>query len=226
MYRASVFYFSGLLLFSIPAFWPTYFFPPKYDTNWHVHLHGAAMFAWVMLLIAQAGLIRTKRQAIHRQLGKVSYGLVPLMVVSTLLMAAYRLRQKIDVDTLYFLYVQLALIALLALSYGLAIARRREPPLHMRYMVCTALTLVDPIVARLLFFNLGMDFPLGQVVTYGLVDAMLLALIWNDGRKSRPIRVYPAMLAIFVAVQVPTFFLYKLPAWREFAQWYAALPLP
>ncbi len=226
MYRAAVFYFSGLLLLSIAAFWPTYFFPPKYETDWHVHLHGVAMFAWVLLLIAQAGLIRARRHDIHRQLGKISFALVPLMVASTLLMAAYRLRQKIDIDTLYFLYLQLALIALLALAYGLAMARRRVPALHMRYMVCAALTLVDPIVARLLFIGLGMDYPEGQVITFALVDTILLALIWNDQRHGRPIRVYPAMLAIFVAVQVPTFFLYKSPAWREFAQWYAALPLP
>lgn len=46
VYRAAVFYFSGLLLLSIAAFWPTYFFPPKYETDWHVHLHGVAMLAW------------------------------------------------------------------------------------------------------------------------------------------------------------------------------------
>lgn len=226
MYRASVFYFSGLLALSIAAFWPTYFFPPKYETDWHIHLHGVAMFAYMMLLIAQAWLIRTQRQAIHRQLGKVSYALVPVMVVSTLLLAGYRLRQKIDVDTIYFLYVQLSLIALLALSYGLAIARRHEPALHMRYMVCAALTLVDPIVARLLFFTLGVDFPQSQMFTYCLVDAILVALIWNDRRQGRPMRVYPVMLAVFIAVQAPTFFLYKLPAWLGFAQWYARLPLP
>lgn len=226
MYRAAVFYFSGLLLLSIPAFWPTYFFPPKYESDWHVHLHSVAMFAWVLLLIAQAGLIRAKRHDIHRQLGKISYALVPLMVISTLLMAGYRLRQKIDVDILYFLYVQLSLIAFLALSYGLAMARRHVPALHMRYMVCAALTLVDPIVARLLFNGLAMDFPETQGVTFALVDTILLALIWNDQRQGRPIRVYPAMLAVFIAVQAPTFFLYKLPAWREFAQWYAAVPLP
>ncbi len=46
----------------------------------------------------------------------------------------------------------------------------------MRYMVCAALTLVDPVVARLLFIGLGMDYPEGQVVTFALDDTILLAL--------------------------------------------------
>ena len=226
MYRASVYYFGALLLLAIPAFWPTYLFPPNYESDWHVHLHGLAMFAWVALMIAQASLIRGRHAALHRRLGKVSYGLVPLMVLSTVLLAGYRLRQKIDLDALYFLYVQLFLIALLATSWMLAMANRRQPQVHMRYMACVALTLVDPILARVLFFYGGMDFPATQVVTFGVVDAILIALALHDRAHHPAIRVYPRMLLVFVIAQLPTFFLYKLPAWQAFAEAYAALPLP
>jgi uncharacterized membrane protein len=224
--RAVVFWFSGLLLLAIPAFWPTYLFPPKYETDWHVHLHAAAMLAWMLLLIAQGALMRTGRRELHRALGKVSYGLVPLMLVSTALLAHYRLRQEINEEVLYFLYVQVALFTQLLIAWGLGIRHRREPLLHMRYMACTALTIIDPIVARLLFFGLGISFPETQFFTYALTDAILLALIRHDRRLGRPSRVYPAMLALFVASQAPTFFLYKVPAWRELAAAFAALPLP
>jgi uncharacterized membrane protein len=226
MYRTAVYYFAGLFLLAIAAFWPTYFFPPKYETDWHIHFHGVVMFGWVELLIAQAWLIRAKRNPIHRQLGKVSFVLAPVIVASTLLLAGYRLRESVTVDKLYFLYVQLSLIAVFGLSYGLAIANRRQSPLHMRYMVCTSLTLVDPIVARLLYFNLGIDFPQVQMFTYGLIDAILVALAWHDRKHHPGLRVFPAMLAVFVVSQAPTFFVYQQPVWREFARWYAGLPLP
>jgi hypothetical protein len=226
VHRASAYYFAALLLLAVPAFWPTYLFPPKYETDWHIHLHGAAMLAWMLLLVAQACLIAARRNDIHRVLGKVSYGLVPLMVVSTLLLAHYRLRNAINEELLYFLVVQLALTGLLALAYGLAMAHRKRPALHMRYMVCTSLTLVDPIVARILFHTTGTGFPAAQIVTYALTDAILAALAWRDWRGGQRQRVYLAMLAVFVAAQVPTFFLYKLPAWRRLAEWYAALSLP
>ena len=111
MYRTSVYYFVGLLLLAVIGFWPTYFAPPKPETDWHPHLHGIAMFAWVVLLIAQSGLIAARRNDIHRRLGKVSFALVPVIVVSTLLLAAHRLRQESTADVLYFLYVQLSLLA-------------------------------------------------------------------------------------------------------------------
>ena len=227
MHKVTVFYFGGLLVLAIAAFWRTYFFPPKAEGDWHVHLHGMAMFAWVVLMVAQAGLVRARRLAVHRALGKVSYGLVPLLVVSTVLLAHYRLRtQGLNDELLYFLAVQLGLIAVLALAYGLAMAHRREPAVHARYMVCVALTLVDPIVARLLYFTTGSVPPLMQVATYAMVDAILLALVAADRRAQRPARVYPAMLAVFVAAQWPTFVLPGTAAWRAFAAAFAALPLP
>ena len=45
-----------------------------------MHLHGLLMFAWMALLIAQAALIRAGHRALHRSLGRVSYGLAPLAV--------------------------------------------------------------------------------------------------------------------------------------------------
>lgn len=226
MYRAAVFWFSSLFLLAIPAFWPTYLFPPKHETDWHVHFHAVAMLAWVLLLIAQASLIRFGRRDVHRALGKVSFGLVPLLVVSTMLLAHYRLEQAINEELLYFLYVQVALLAQLVLAWGLAIANRREPARHMRYMVCAALPIIDPIVARLLFFGFGINFPEMQVLTYALTDAILLALIRHDRKLGRPERIYPAMLAAFVVLQAPTFVLYKLSAWRDLAAAFVALPLP
>jgi hypothetical protein len=226
MYRASVFYFALLFALSIAAFWQTYFVPPKYEKDWHVHLHGVAMFAWMVLLITQAWLIRSGRRPLHRALGKVSYGLVPLIVVSTVLLAHYRLQSGVTDELMYFLAVQAALMATLTLAYGLAMANRRRPQLHMRYMLCAALPLIDPIVARLLFFHAGMQYPAVQAVTYGVTDAILVLLAWNDRRNPEGRRVYLVMLAVFVASQLPTFFLYRLPWWQEVTRAFAVLPLP
>ena len=225
MRQRAVYYFLGLLLLAAAGFWPTYLAAPR-EGDWHVHLHGVAMFGWMGLMIAQAWLVRAGRQSTHRALGRVSFGLVPVIVVSTLLLAHYRMRQGLNVDLLYFFYVQLALLAVFVASYALAIFNRHRPALHARYMVCAALTLVDPIVARILAFSLGTGFPAMQVATYVAVDAILLALIASDLLRQQAPRVYPAMLAVFIAAQVPTFFLYRTAAWRAFVESFAALPLP
>jgi hypothetical protein len=225
LYRRAAFFFAALTLLTLPAFWPTYFFPQKAVTEVRVHLHGVAMFAWLVLLVAQATLIRRGNRALHRRLGRASYVLVPLIVLSTLSLLHFRLNQKIDAEMLYFLYVILSLTAMFAFSYGMAMANRATPAIHARYMVCTALALVDPIVGRILFFFGGIEPPAMQVGTYALVDGVLAWLAYLDWRSRSGIRVFPAMLAVFVAVQIPTFVLFRMPWWPDFARWYASLPL-
>ena len=225
-YRNTAPFFALLVALAVPAFWPSYLRAEKAEADFHVHLHGIAMLLWGVMLIAQPWLIRIGRWKLHRQLGKASYVLAPLVVVSTLLLARYRLTQPYPADQLYFLYVQLGLTAVFTVAYAQAIRHRKSPAVHARYMVCTALTLVDPIVARLLSIWLGIEPPFMQAITYALVDAILLYLWRRDIRAGTDTRVFPAMLAAFVAFEIPTFLVPGLPAWQAFANAYAALPLP
>jgi hypothetical protein len=223
--RRATYFFAALLLLTIPAFWPSYLFPPKPVNEMRVHVHGFAMLAWLLLLVSQAALIRTGNRTVHRHVGKVSYVLVPFIVLSTISVLHLRLNQKIDAELLYFLYVILSLTVVFAVAYALAMVNRAKPPLHARYMVCTALALVDPIVGRIVFFYGGIEPPAMQVVTYALVDGILLWLAYKDWKSSSGIRVFPAMLAVFVAAQIPTFFIFRAEWWPEFARWLAALPI-
>lgn len=226
MYRASPFFFIALLALAIPAFWPSYLFPKKYEADWHVHLHGIAMFLWMLLLIAQASLIRARSFAAHRALGKTSFVLAPVIVASTALLANYRMRAGLNDELVYFFYVQVALLVQFTAAYSLAILERRTPAAHMRFMVCTALAMVDPILARVLFNHFGVEPPLMQAITYGVVDVILLGLIAHDRMQRHYANVYPAMLALFVATQLPTFFVMGWGPWLDFTRAFAKLPLP
>lgn len=224
--RRAVFFFVALLLLTLPAFWPTYFAPPKPVAETRVHAHGLLMFAWMALLIAQAWLIRVGRRPLHRAIGRMSFVLVPLIVLSTLWLLHLRLRQKIDAEMLYFLYVILSLTAVFTFAYVMAMVNRALPAVHARYMICTALALVDPIVGRIVFAFAGIEPPGMQLVTYALVDAILIGLAYADWRSGSGIRVFPFMLGVFVAAQIPTFFISRLSWWPQFAQALGALPLP
>ena len=225
-YRNAAPFFALLLALAVPAFWPSYLHAEKVEADFHVHLHGAAMFLWSVMLIAQPWLIRAGKWKLHRQLGKASYVLAPLVAVSTLLLARYRLTQAYPPDQLYFLYVQLGLLALFVAAYVQAIRHRKSAALHARYMVCTALTLVDPIVARLLYIGFGIEPPLMQALTYSMIDVTLAILWMRDRRMASNAFVFPGMLALFIVVEIPTFILPDLPAWQGFAKWFAGLPLP
>lgn len=224
-YRDSGPYLLAFFLLVIPAFWPTYW-APAFERDWHVHVHGWSLFLWAAMLIAQPWLIRSGRVRLHRTIGKLSYVVAPMVVVSTLLLAHYRLQSARSYDQVYFLWVQLGLITLFAIAYVQAIRHRRSAGIHARYMICTALAMLDPIVARLLNIVFGLDIPDVQMWTYGMIDAALVALWLRDTRKGNGILVFPGMLAAFLVVELPTFALPQTDAWAAFVEFYSLLPLP
>lgn len=226
MYRASPIFFAALLLAAIPAFWPSYLYPKKYEADWHVHLHGIAMFLWMLMLVVQSTLATRGGIGAHRALGKTSFVLVPVIVASTLLLAHYRMRSGLNRELVYFFYVQVALLVQFGVAYFFAILNRRMSPIHMRFMACTALALVDPIFGRLLYNHLGIQPPMMQLITYGLVDLILVALILHDRMQRHYSRAYEGMLALFVATQVPTFLVLGTKEWLAFTKAFAKLPLP
>ena len=226
MYRASPFFFAALLAAAIWAFWATYFFPKKYEADWHVHLHGVAMFLWMLMLIVQATLASRGSLPTHRAIGKTSFVLVPVIVASTLLLAHHRMKSGLNEELIYFFWVQVSLLAQFLVAWFFAILNRHTPQVHMRFMVCTALALVDPILARIIYAQSGILPPLLQVITYGVTDLILVALIVHDRMGRHYSRAYEGMLVLFLVTQAPTFFLTRTQEWVAFTKAFAKLPLP
>jgi hypothetical protein len=222
-------YFAGLLLLAVVAYWPTYF-SRILSADHYTHFHASLAALWILMLAAQPTLIRLKRLALHRLLGTVSYVLAPLIVVSIALLAHSRIKgltgEAYAIQT-YILYLQVSLTVLFGLSYALAIYKRRTVALHARFMVCTAFTLIDPVVIRLMFW-MGSRTPTWnyQWVTFGLTDLVIFALIFMERRAKSGRKVFPVMLAVFVLAQIPALLgLTNTAPWQAFARWFAALPL-
>lgn len=227
-YHNSVIYFLLLAAGTVLAFWPTYFSvfdqaPP------HAHAHGLAMSAWLLLLISQAWLIRSGRRDLHRLLGRTSFALVPVVLITTLSFAHSTLERDGAVQPrLYIFYLQMQLLVAFTLCYALAIYNRRRPAVHARFMICTALVMIDPILARVVLFYLwepGSMVPI-QIITYTVTDLVLVALIASNFRREWRLGVFPAMLGVFLLLQLPNFMITGDDWWAAFATWYLSLPLP
>ncbi len=222
--------FAGLLAVALLAFWPSYLSRLPNAGSVYTHLHAISATLWVLLLIAQPTLIRLRRPALHRALGRLSFVLAPALVVCVLLLAHQHLQGKTG-DALalqiYILYLQLSLAALFLLCYLLALATRRHMALHARFMVGTGLTLIDPVVIRLMFWVDHMPTWNYQWFTFGLTDLVLVLLIARERRHAGAgRRVFPLLLGLFVLAQAPALFgLTETAPWQAFARWFAALPL-
>lgn len=179
------------------------------------------------MLITQAFLIRYKKRSLHRTIGKFSYGLVPILVVSLVLLAHNQITihdYGIFYSRLYILFLQLSLLAIFVIAYVLAIIYRKSPSQHARYMISTALTLIDPAVARIPINLPSLPFSY-QVLTFALTDIILIILIIIERKQAKGREVFPIMLAIFAIFQIINLTWTDSKIWDIFSLWFASLPL-
>lgn len=175
------------------AFHPEYikYFPEFRGFNWLHHIHGMLMVSWVLMLIIQPYLIYKGKYKTHQLIGKISYFIAPLMLVSMVLVT--RLNYLTTIGKIPFkevAYIQaLNYITplIFSLFYLLAIINKRDAFKHQRYMIATSFIMLTAVLSRILQHSFGTaaiepyDFfiPLYLGVT---ISALLLV---NDILKKR-----------------------------------------
>lgn len=185
----------GMVLASIIVhlgFGATYIkhFPVFEKFTWVHHIHGALMGAWVLLLIVQPFLIHYKKISTHRLLGKLSYVLAPLMIVSMLFIAKLNYEKNIltksPVDVMAVQSITWMQIVLFTLFYSLAIYFRRKTYFHMRFMIGTAIVMLGPPINRILvsYFT---DIPVANILLISLYvkTGLAAALLLTDWVKKK-----------------------------------------
>jgi hypothetical protein len=147
VYRQTVALVVAIAIFGYVGFRPSYwvYFPRFEGTSWQVHLHVVTIALWLAMLIGQGWLAHTGRIGSHTRIGRLSYLLVPLIVLSFVLVADYGQRRHKEPGL-----VAAALFdgGLFLFCYAMAIARRRHPPQHATYMLLTAVAFINPTLGR------------------------------------------------------------------------------
>ncbi|ULQ52978.1 hypothetical protein [Flavihumibacter fluvii] len=221
------------------GFYTSYFstlFQPKPTI---IHIHFILMALWIMMVITQPFLIKFKKLYLHRLVGKCSYVLVPLLLLSTIFIIRYSFYAGIDrvmtgsatsttpvsyaeaakisategaIGTVYFLW--------LTIFYALAIINRRPSPVHARYMLAAALTVLGPTVDRIFFIVFHMEtFPLGIPIyagAFSLEVSILGLLLWKDYQHKKPTRTLWTAILIYLAGQTLFFTLKDTASWQQF----------
>lgn len=226
--------YALLLLLAFIAFWPGYLSLPKAGMNGWLHLHSVAASLWMFMLIAQPVAIHSGHRELHRRLGRSSLLLMPVLLISFVGLTHSIMQGTIGSEfavQAYFFYVRVVLVTILVASYVMAMVNRHNLTVHSRYMVCTGLTLIDPVVHRLA--NRLLDDPEFnyQLITFGLICIILVVLIWSERNARSGRHVFPLVLAAFFVGGLPLALdFYKWDAawklWKSFAASFAALPIP
>lgn len=201
--QATPWFFLALLAVGVAGFFPSYFARLAAVDLAH-HAHALTALAWMILLVVQAWLMRVRRVVPHRTLGRISFLLVPLFVISGAVMIAAILSNDDPFSRRFG--ARLAAVDVIALAYFLAayvqaIRHRRRMALHARYMASTALLILPPALARLLpmlftgFASFGAVFD----TSFVLVEAAVALLLAYDWRHDAPRAPFAALLAVLFA---------------------------
>ena len=235
MYYNLGFWFLLLFPLAFIAFYNSYIgiiFQPMIPI---IHIHFILMTLWMGMLVVQPFLIKYKKLSIHRALGKLSYVLVPVVLLTSFLMirfSHYRDIANLRNDAAKGLntYSEIQIIQLAAeyralpfiwftwflLFYILAVVNRRRSSIHARYMLATGLALLGPIIDRIIFkyavFAAGLRM---ETIAFLLADTILILMLWKDYKNRRPTRTLLTALSIYIAGQVLYFTAADSNAWEQ-----------
>jgi len=206
-YRNVGYPFIFLLFLVSFGFFKTYFglFP---HFNEHitpvVHFHVFVLVLWIVLLIIQPILIRQNKYTAHRLIGRFTYFLVPVIILSFISMMNKQISEsssKNIISILNGLYLPLTDTLLFSIFYLLAIINKRHTAVHMRYMIVTGLVFIDASLIRSLAIWFHVDFFYAALISITVVDLALITLIYFDKLKGRFYKPFLISLILFVFAQ-------------------------
>ena len=174
-------------------------------------VHAALFSSWVMLFLAQAALARSRRLQWHRRLG-IAAGvlgcLIPPLGIGTALFMTHW-RQVQEADGLAFLAVSFYDMAAFGANFAMAMACRKQPEWHKRFMLMAHCSLTSAAFAR---------FPAALMpgpFFYIAVDGLILLGVLRDWLIDRRVHAaYLRTLPCMMLGQAAAMYLYlAAPPW-------------
>ena len=234
-FRNVYIYFAVLIPATILGFWETFLsildnLPDKITPL--IHVHALLMTLWLLMLIAQAWFVRTKRFRPHQWVGRSSYVIAPLIIflgLATLHEALNRTPGGVPVEGPVgsrlgvFGFGQMLAFGI---TWGLAIVYRKQPPQHVRFIISTSFAIAPAVVIRVFVSWVpGVETEgaavAGNCFVLSLLLLVLIAADWQLGVKRSVFWVATLVLSV---MHLGYWTFAKTDGWLAFCQWYADLP--
>ncbi|MFD1820545.1 hypothetical protein SAMN04515674_104105 [Pseudarcicella hirudinis] len=228
-FEKSAIFYVPLIIFILGGFWRGYF---SRFFNWeqfskitfYTHFHFLMVSLWVVLLIIQPILIRQKKVAIHKKLGRISYILMPLIFVSVLLLFHSRHKpngEGVDLD----FFIPLKDLIIMGIAYFIAIKYRKRFDIHARAMIATGIPFIEPALSRLMSHNFPTLGLTNYFITCGVMHLLLIVLIILERKQKSARWVFPLIWGIYLVFHFIAIFDVHIPGLKSLANWFLSLPL-
>lgn len=234
---------AWFLLLLVPitfvGFYPSYFSQLTGGMASIYHVHAVFMLCWVVMAILQPWLIAKKKTRLHKQIGKASYFIMPIVLFTGYLVIRHTYYKQIArkteevsqglirlvpdeiraeaaaitmIGTIYLLW--------LGVFYILAIVHRKNMLYHGTCMFAATLTILGPTADRLIynsFSAMGLPYNFfAEYFVFFLIMIVLIALLYHQRKNGKSIRPASIALSIYAAGLAVFFLLPKTAFWAAF----------
>ncbi|MYF69462.1 MAG: hypothetical protein F4053_04690 [Proteobacteria bacterium] len=215
-----------IALMAVIGFWPTYLqplFTGASEAGQVIHFHATVYFGWLALFVAQAWLAASGRLALHMKVGRVGmiYGIA--MIFVGLLVTFSQFADRVAAGN--FPAAQSRLLypftdmLIFPAFFGAAIAYRRKPQIHKRWMIVASTYLLVAAVLRMPIIG----SPRSQVLFIGIwITPIVLAMVHDYVRQRL---IHPVYLIGIAALAASGYrdVIRETGMWRIFTEWLATL---
>lgn len=205
------------------GFAPSYYLSTVFDAkplSTLLHVHGVVFTGWVVLYVAQTGLIAARRADLHRIVGPIAVALavamVPLGIATAIITKQVAAAHHLPPQGPPLIF-PLGAIVTFAVLVAAGFVMRKRAAWHKRLMLLGTIAVLTTPLARITrFLQLGMTPAVGGIF---FTDILLAALVIYDVRTRG--KLHPATAwggGFFVATQALRILLNMTPAWQAFAK--------
>ena len=182
-----------------------------------IHIHGAVMTLWMVILFVQTALISARKVKWHMTLGVFGFCVALAMVVIGPIAATDAMRRgaaPLGLDAKTFYVIPLTAILIFGVLAFFAWRMRRQPAAHKRLILIATIALIDAAVGRwpVAFFE---NNPRAQdLVPFGFLLALMVFDLATQ-RRILKVTLYASLFLIVVHLtRVPLAFTHP---WQAFA---------
>lgn len=213
-YRNIGYYFLILIAFITLGFYYPYFslFPQFKSVTTTVHVHAISLFLWTLILITQPILIRYKKYKAHKILGRFTYFLVPVVILTCFGVMRQQYyegleRKLTSAQSLKSLFVSFTQVLSIIIFYVLAIINvlKDNIAFHMRYMICLFLEFIPPTFGRTLGYWLGLRQVYTNTIAVSVGAFILIILIFADIKRKADFTPYVVALSLYFVFNISWF---------------------
>ncbi len=185
-----------------------------------LHIHGAVMTGWIVLLFIQTSLVSAGRVTWHRKLGAFGAGYAVLVVVmgctATVLAARREVRahSQFVSSFLTVLALELTQMLMFASLVALAVWLRNRPDHHKRLMLLATLCMLPNPMVRLSVL-VGINTNIGILAIWALV---VVAVAAADTLRSRALHpVFRIGAVAIIGLLYCAYFASRTGFWQQFS---------